>query len=82
MTWTHRGSRPEVFCKKGVEENTCVRVSFSIKLQTWRFPVNFEKFLRTPFLQNTSGRLLVELSFMKSFLLSSVSLHYIYSEVK
>ena len=22
------------------------------------FPVNFEKFLRTPFLQNTSGRLL------------------------
>ena len=23
------------------------------------FPVNFEKFLRTPFLQNTSGRLLL-----------------------
>ena len=24
------------------------------------FPVNFVKFLRTPFLQNTSGRLLLE----------------------
>ena len=44
-------------------ENTCVRVSFLIKLQaeTWRrcFPVNFAKFLRAPFLQNTSGRLLL-----------------------
>ena len=28
------------------------------KLWHWRFPVNFAKFLRTPFLQNTSGRLL------------------------
>ena len=25
----------------------------------WCFPVNFVKFLRTPFLQNTSGRLLL-----------------------
>ena len=37
---------------------------FKIKLQVCRlwykcFPVNFEKFLRTPFLQNTSGRLLL-----------------------
>ena len=40
------------------QENTCARVSFLIKLQTSRpqvrlsrrcFPVNFEKFLRTPF---------------------------------
>ena len=46
-------------------ENTCHRASFLIKLQTlfkkrlWHrcFPVNFAKFLRTPFLQNTSGRL-------------------------
>ena len=56
------------------QENTCVRVSFLIKLQTsglrpatllkkrlWhrRFPVNFAKFLRVNFLQNTSGQLLL-----------------------
>ena len=51
------------------KENTCARVSFLIKLQArpllkkrlWHrcFPVNFAKFLRTPFLQNTSGRLLL-----------------------
>ena len=49
-------------------ENTCARVSFLIKLQASRltpatllkkrlwhtcFPVNFAKFIRTPFLQNT-----------------------------
>ena len=34
-----------------------------LKKKFWqrRFPVNFVKFLRTPFLQNTSGRLLLEL---------------------
>ena len=52
--------------------NTCARVSFSIKLQdpatllkkrVWYrcFPANFAKFLRTTFLQNTSGRLLLSL---------------------
>ena len=54
------------------QENTCARVSFLIKLQglspatllkkrLWHrcFPVNFVKFLRTPLLQNTSGRLLL-----------------------
>ena len=44
-------------------ENTCARVSFLIKLRAallkkrlWHrcFPVNFAKFLRTPFSQNTS----------------------------
>ena len=63
-----RNSHPEVFCKKVLlkilqysQENTCVRVSFLIKLQPapaallkkrlWqrRFSVNFAKFLRTPF---------------------------------
>ena len=56
------------------QENTCTRVSFLIKLQArpttllkkslWHmcFPVNFEKFLRTTFLQNTSGQLLLELT--------------------
>ena len=49
------------------QENTYARVSFLIKLQAppatllkkrlwrWCFPANFSKFLRTPFLQNTSG---------------------------
>ena len=52
-----------VLCKKvfletsqNSQENTCTRVSFLIKLLWQRcFPV-----LRTPFLQNTSGRLLLE----------------------
>ena len=54
------------------QENTCARVSFLIKVaglmpatllkkRLWRrcFPVNFVKFLRTSFWQNTSGRLLL-----------------------
>ena len=51
------------------QENTCARISLLIKLQAstlfkkslWHrcFPVNFSKFLRTPFLQNTSRRLLL-----------------------
>ena len=46
------------------QENTCARVYFLITPATllkgfWHrfFPVNFVKFLRTPCLQNTSGRL-------------------------
>ena len=44
------------------QKNTCVRDSFLLKLQATLaqvFPVNFAKFLRTAFLQNTSGRLLL-----------------------
>ena len=53
------------------QKNTCARVSFLIKLQALAAtilkkrlqhlcePVNFAKFLRTPFLQNTSERLLL-----------------------
>ena len=39
------------------QENTCARVK-----RLWHrcFPVNFVKFVRTPFLQNTSGRLLLK----------------------
>ena len=43
------------------QENTHARVSFLKKfIKNWHrcFPVNFVKFLTTPFLQNTSGRLL------------------------
>ena len=48
------------------QENTCARVSFFSKVaglgRLWHrcFPVNFAKFLRTPFLQNTTGRLLID----------------------
>ena len=65
------GRTPKVFNVKKVfleisqnlQESTCARVSFLIKLQALGlrcFPVNFMKFLRAPFLQNTSGRLLLE----------------------
>ena len=59
------------------QENTCARVSFLKKLQAeacvfikkrlWHrcFRVNFTKFLRTPFLQNTSERLLLKLESSK-----------------
>ena len=59
------------------QEGTCVRVSFLIKLQLqacnfiekrlWHrcFPVSFAKVLRIPFLQNTSGRLLLALDVKK-----------------
>ena len=65
-----------MFCEKKVflkisqysQENTCARVSFLIRLQALGlqvfsrcFPVNFAKFLRTPFLQNNSKRLLLSL---------------------
>ena len=59
---------PDVFFKKKVlfeisqnsQENTFARSSF-LKKKLWHrcFPVNFAKFLRTPFLQKTSGRLLL-----------------------
>ena len=45
-------------------EKTCVRVSFFKKKRLWHrsFPTNAVKFLRTPFLQNISGRLLLYVS--------------------
>ena len=41
---------------------TGFRPATLLKERLWhrRFPVNFTKFLRTPFLQNTSGRLLLK----------------------
>ena len=64
---------PEVFCKKSVLRNFIkftekhLRnsqlfikvVGLGYKQRLWHrcFPVNFVKFLRTPFLQKTSGRL-------------------------
>ena len=60
-----RRQPPEVFNKKGFLkisqnslENACARAPFLKKRRLWHkcFPVNFAKFLRIPFLQNTSGR--------------------------
>ena len=61
-----RNSRPEVFCKKGVLRNFAkhlcqslfcnkvagLRPATLLKKRLWHrcFPVNFAKFLRTPFL--------------------------------
>ena len=68
---------PEVFYKKGVLRNFIEltgkhlyqSVFFNkvacLNKTLWRrcFPVNFVKFLRTRFLQNTSGRLLLQIKF-------------------
>ena len=69
----YRSSRPGVLYKKvfweiwqNSQENTCARVSFLLnslsKKRLWYrcFPMKFVKFLRTPFLQNTSGQLLLK----------------------
>ena len=61
---------------QNLQENPCARVSFWIKLQTWGmrpiillkkrlwhrcFPLNFAKFLRTPFLKEHLRGLLLKL---------------------
>ena len=65
-----RSSRLELFCRKSVLRNftkftgkyLCQSLFFNKVAGLWHrcFPVNSVKFLRTPFLQNTSGRLLLE----------------------
>ena len=65
-----RCSRKKVFVEilQNSQENTCARASFLslrsatlLKKRLWRrcFPANFVKLLRTPFLQNISGQLLL-----------------------
>ena len=51
-----RSSHTEVFCKKGLRPAT------SLKKRLWHrcFPVNFAKFLRTPFLKEHLRWLLLE----------------------
>ena len=46
----------------------CLRPATLLKKGLWHrcFPENFAKFLRTPFLQNNSGRLLLNLTIIKS----------------
>ena len=70
------------------QESICARVFFLIKLQVWGlqqkslwyrcFPVNFVKFLRTPFLQNTSGRLLLCFEHAQIFHISHFTYHLRY----
>ena len=63
----NRSSRPEVFCERGVlriftkltGKHLCQSLFFNKVAGLRCFPVNFMKFLRTPLLQNTSGRLLL-----------------------
>ena len=61
---------PEVFCEK----RCC---STLLKKRLWHrcFPVNFAKFPRTPFLQNTSGRLLPKVTRRQIFCLTFGSCH-------
>ena len=63
---------------KFTEKHMCQRLFFNkvaglrpanlLKKSLWHkcFPVNFAKFLRSPFFQNTSGRLLLQLTIMCS----------------
>ena len=59
---------------QNLQENACTRASFLIntlvKKRLWHrcFPVNFAKFLRTPFLQKNSGRLREKWSCSELFL--------------
>ena len=59
LFWPYRTSRPEMFCKNGVLKNlaklTGLRPEGVLKkrLQHRCFPVNFAKFLRTPFSYRT-----------------------------
>ena len=57
--WLLQKQPPEVCCKK--------RPAILLKKRVWHrcFPVNFVKFLRTAFLGNTSGRLLLLLVFFQ-----------------
>ena len=62
---------------KFTEKHLCQSLFFNkvlgLSLQLWHrcFPMNFAKFLRTPFLQNTSGRLLLYVNNVKPRVRSS-----------
>ena len=64
----YRSSHQKCSMKKTVLRNSLkflnsLRPATLLKKRPWHrcFPVNFKKFLRTPFLQNTTGRLLLHL---------------------
>ena len=78
---------PEVYYKKGVLKNfakfrrkhLCLTPVTLLKKRPWHrcFPLNFAKFLRAPFLQNTSGRLLLPMALPFYGILNSVNLFLI-----
>ena len=86
-------SRPKVFCKKGVLKNfskftgkhlcQSLRPATLLKKRLWHryFPVNFAKFVRTPFLQNSSGRLLLLRPWENDFVFSGSARIYFYHTV-
>ena len=87
--------KKKVFLKmlRNLQKNNWASVSFLIKLQAvgvsflikliriWHgcFPVNFAKFLRTPFLQNTSGRLL--LHWDRDIKIKSINVEYYFKVI-
>ena len=77
--FTHRCSAKKVFLEisQNSQENTCARASFKKRVWHRCFPVNFVIFLRTPFLQKTSWRLLLCLisMFRIVFMKSKVAAH-------
>ena len=86
----HRCSVKKVFLEisQKSQENTCSRVSFLIKLKAYAtllkerlchrcFPVNFVEFLRIPFSQNRSGRLLFK--FLSDIYAHNFSDDYVHS---
>ena len=58
-TISFRSSHQRCSMKKGVLRNFTISQILQKRLWHRCFPVNFVKFLRTAFLQNTSGRLLL-----------------------
>ena len=82
----NRGSRAEVFCEKGVLKNfakfkPASLPATSIKKRLWHrcFPVNFEKFVRTPFLSEHLGGLLLLQMLLRCCLIdTSIWRHVLY----
>ena len=72
-----RSSHQRCSIKKGVLRKFSKFTGKHLCQRLWHrcFPVNFEKFLRTPFLQNTSGRLLLN---FRGFRVFNFALHVLF----
>ena len=58
-----RHERVKVICSRYIPNTPGLRPVTLLKKRLWQrgFPENFVKYLKTPFLQNTSGRLLLDI---------------------